>query len=172
MNVFAKFDEIPSMILQHIKEIKCYGHKNVTDTRLDVKTVYPPTNTVCGGIINVPLVISRCLQKFCSLAYSKSLAFIKGFWVCDHCYMASGCCFIMHQSFLITASNAELITFQSIRQTCGDNLIAITHCPCISQTLWRQADCYSPALSLLCITAKSTLVKVPICSNIKTSPTL
>ena len=26
MNVFAKFDEIPSMILQDIKETKCYGH--------------------------------------------------------------------------------------------------------------------------------------------------
>ena len=47
MNVFAKFDEIPSMILQDIKEIKCYGHPvGRTD---NVKTVYPPTNTVCGG---------------------------------------------------------------------------------------------------------------------------
>ena len=58
MNVFAKFDEIPSMILQDIKETKRYGHKNVsdtkrTDTRSDnVKTVYPPTNTVCGGYKN------------------------------------------------------------------------------------------------------------------------
>ena len=47
MNVFAKFDEIPSMTLQDIRE------QNVTDTssfgRTDnVKTVYPPTNTVCG----------------------------------------------------------------------------------------------------------------------------
>ena len=25
MNVFAKFDEIPTMILQDIKETKCYG---------------------------------------------------------------------------------------------------------------------------------------------------
>ena len=50
MNVFSKFDEIPSMILQDIKETKCYGHKNVSDTRSDnVKTVYPPTNTVCEG---------------------------------------------------------------------------------------------------------------------------
>ena len=50
MNVFAKFDEIPSMILQDIKETKRYGHKNVSDTRSDnVKTVYPPTNTVCRG---------------------------------------------------------------------------------------------------------------------------
>ena len=51
MNVFAKSDEIPSMILQDIKETKCYGHT-------DVKTVYPPTNTVCGvcggGITSSP----------------------------------------------------------------------------------------------------------------------
>ena len=43
MNMFAKFDEIPSMILQGIKETKHYGHMD------NVKTVYPPTNTVCGG---------------------------------------------------------------------------------------------------------------------------
>ena len=46
MNVFAKIDEILSMILQDIKETKRYGH---TVGRTDnVKTVYPPTNTVCG----------------------------------------------------------------------------------------------------------------------------
>ena len=54
MNVFAKFDEIPSMFLQDIKETKRYGQKNVSDTRSvgqsdNVKTVYPPTNKVCGG---------------------------------------------------------------------------------------------------------------------------
>ena len=55
MNVFAKFDEIPSMILQDIKETKRYGHTFVRSVvrsvgRSDnVKTVYPPTNTVCGG---------------------------------------------------------------------------------------------------------------------------
>ena len=47
MNVFAKFDKIPSMILQDIKEIKRYGH---THGRTDnVKTVYPPTNRGGGG---------------------------------------------------------------------------------------------------------------------------
>ena len=56
MNVFAKFDEILSMILQDIKETKRYGHKNVSDTRThNVKTVYPPTNTVCGGYKNTNL---------------------------------------------------------------------------------------------------------------------
>ena len=39
------------MILQDIKETKRYGHTFVrSDGRTDnVKTVYPPTNTVCGG---------------------------------------------------------------------------------------------------------------------------
>ena len=46
MNVLAKFDEIPSMILQDIKETKRYRH---TDGRSfvwsdKVKTVYPPKN--------------------------------------------------------------------------------------------------------------------------------
>ena len=58
MNVFAKFDEIPSMILQDIKETKCYGNMvgrsfGRTFGRTDnVKTVYPPTNIVCGGYNN------------------------------------------------------------------------------------------------------------------------
>ena len=56
MNVFAKFDEIPSMILEVIKETKRYGHTvGRTDGRSDnVKTVYPPTNTVCGGYNDDP----------------------------------------------------------------------------------------------------------------------
>ena len=51
MNVFAKFVEIPSMILQDIIETKRYGQTvGRTDRQSDnVKTVYPPTNTVCGG---------------------------------------------------------------------------------------------------------------------------
>ena len=43
MNKYARIDEIPSMTLKDIKETKRYGR---TD---NVKTVYPPTNTVCGG---------------------------------------------------------------------------------------------------------------------------
>ena len=47
MNKYARFDEIQSMTLKDIKETECYGQ---TDRRTDnVKTVYPPTNTVCGG---------------------------------------------------------------------------------------------------------------------------
>ena len=47
MKVFAKFDEIPSRTFQDIKETKRHGHTFVlTD---NMKTVFPPTNTVCGG---------------------------------------------------------------------------------------------------------------------------
>ena len=60
MNVFAKFDEIPPMILEVIEETKCYGHTFVrSDVRSDGQripssiTVYPPTNTVCGGLITI-----------------------------------------------------------------------------------------------------------------------
>ena len=50
MNVFGKFDEIPSLILQDINKTKCYGHTFVRSfVWTDVKTVYPPTNTVCRG---------------------------------------------------------------------------------------------------------------------------
>ena len=68
MNVFAKFDEIPSMTLQDIKETKRYGHTFVRSFvrsfgRTDnVKTVYPPTNTVCGGYKN--MYISIPLMKY------------------------------------------------------------------------------------------------------------
>ena len=41
MNVFAKFDEIPSMTLQDIKETKC---QNVTDTLLLVRTDSTPSH--------------------------------------------------------------------------------------------------------------------------------
>ena len=48
MNQYARFDEIPSMTLKDIKETKRKDER--TDGRMDnVKTVYPPTNTVCGG---------------------------------------------------------------------------------------------------------------------------
>ena len=47
MNVYARFDEIPSITLKDIKKIKRYGRADGwTD---NVKTVYPPTNTICGG---------------------------------------------------------------------------------------------------------------------------
>ena len=48
--MFARFNENPAMILQDIKETKCYGR---TDGRTDnVKTVYPLQTKFAGGIIN------------------------------------------------------------------------------------------------------------------------
>ena len=48
MNVYARFDEIPSISLKDIKKTKRYGW---TDAQTDnVITVYPPTNTVCRGL--------------------------------------------------------------------------------------------------------------------------
>ena len=59
MKKYAKFDEIPSMTLKDIKESKCYGRTDGwTDGRTDVKTVYPPTNTVCRGYKNSHYVFS------------------------------------------------------------------------------------------------------------------
>ena len=51
MNTYAKFKEIPLMTPKDIKETKRYGRTDGrTDRRTDnVKTVYPPTNTVCWG---------------------------------------------------------------------------------------------------------------------------
>ena len=49
MNMFARFDENPSMTLRVIKETKRYGR---THAHMDnVKTVYPPQTKFAGGII-------------------------------------------------------------------------------------------------------------------------
>ena len=53
---FVKFDEIPSMTFQDIKETKRYGHTFVRSD--NVKTVNPPTYTVCRGI-NSPVVSEK-----------------------------------------------------------------------------------------------------------------
>ena len=65
MKVFAKFDEIPSMNFEVIKETKRYGHAfGRSDGRTDnVKTVYPPTNTVCGGYNKIILIIHLTKQS-------------------------------------------------------------------------------------------------------------
>ena len=44
MNMFARFDENPTMTLQDIKETKRYGRTH------NVKTVYPPQTKFAGGI--------------------------------------------------------------------------------------------------------------------------
>ena len=66
MNKYAQLYEIPSMTLKDIKETKRYGRTDGrtetkrygrTDGRTDnVKTVYPPTNTVWGGYNNQYIV--------------------------------------------------------------------------------------------------------------------
>ena len=52
MNMFARFDENPAMILQDIKETKHYGrtHAHTHARRDNVKTVYPPQTKFAGGI--------------------------------------------------------------------------------------------------------------------------
>ena len=56
MNMFARFDENPAMILQDIKKTKRYGQTDGctygrTHARTDnVKTVYPPQTKFAGGI--------------------------------------------------------------------------------------------------------------------------
>ena len=69
MNKYARFDEIPSRTLKDIKETKRYGRtdgwtEGRTDGRTDnVKTVYPPTNTVCGGYNDIiALAMSNQIQ--------------------------------------------------------------------------------------------------------------
>ena len=75
MNVFAKFDETQSMILQDIKETKRYGQTDGrsfgrSDGRKDnVKIVYPPTNKVCRGYNNYQKQWKICTIKE-SLIYS------------------------------------------------------------------------------------------------------
>ena len=70
MNVFAKFDETLSMLLQDIKETKRHGHTFVRSfVRLfgrtdNMKTVYPPTNTVCGGYKNTHIKIGILVSRF------------------------------------------------------------------------------------------------------------
>ena len=53
------------MTLQDIKKTKCYGDTFVrTDGQMDnVKTVYPPTNTVCGRY-NYVLYNQTALRSF------------------------------------------------------------------------------------------------------------
>ena len=49
MNMFAKFDGIPALTLQDIKERKRYGRTHAH--MANVKTVYPPQTKFAGGII-------------------------------------------------------------------------------------------------------------------------
>ena len=72
------------MILQDIKETKRYGHTFVrSDGRTDnVKTVYPHTNTVCGGFKYDGQGSSMLHTKFLGnqSAGSREEDFFKGFY--------------------------------------------------------------------------------------------
>ena len=74
MNVYARFDKFPSMTLKDIKKTKRYGW---TD---NVKTVYPPTNTVCGGYKNTHarvMVLVHDTSSQCALQmYEVSLKYL------------------------------------------------------------------------------------------------
>ena len=49
MNMFARFDEIPVMTLQDIKETKCYGRTDARTHRQCENSI--PTTKFAGGII-------------------------------------------------------------------------------------------------------------------------
>ena len=49
MNVHVKFDKVPSMTLNDIKLAKHYRQTQAHTRMNNVKTVYPPTNTVRRG---------------------------------------------------------------------------------------------------------------------------
>ena len=67
MNMFARFDENPAMILRVIKETKRYGR---TDGQMHGRThgrthgqrenSIPPTNKVCGGYNYQKYFVSEC----------------------------------------------------------------------------------------------------------------
>ena len=74
MNMFAKFDEIPAMTPQDIKETKRYGPTHGWTDNL--KTVYPPQTKFAGGIMTTYYLVNYlgycdcfCLFIFCLLCY-------------------------------------------------------------------------------------------------------
>ena len=58
MNVYARFDEIPSMTLKDIKETIFYGFGGHMH-RQHENSIYPPTNTVCR-VKNIHVM--HCMQ--------------------------------------------------------------------------------------------------------------
>ena len=96
MNVFAKFDEIPSKILKVIKETKRNGHTHThththTVGRTDnVKTVYPPTNTVCGGYNEKLCFLFQSDKSLVAVATSSSHRLIMGKEEIDSFFLSRG----------------------------------------------------------------------------------
>ena len=65
MNMFSKFDKIPAMTLQDIKETKRYRwtHRRAHDPRMDnMKTVYPPQTKFAGGITTEEHTVMKLLH--------------------------------------------------------------------------------------------------------------
>ena len=75
MNVFAKFDEIPSMILKVIKETKRYGHRvNRLDDRTTCKQYTLPQTQFAGGI-KMLLINMDCKLEYQYLVKEKKYTF-------------------------------------------------------------------------------------------------
>ena len=53
MKVFAKFDEIPSMTLQDIKETKRYGHTFVRSDGQCENSIPSHKHSLRGGLLNM-----------------------------------------------------------------------------------------------------------------------
>ena len=68
MNVFAKFDEIPSMLLQDVKETKSYGHTFFHSDGQTRKQYTLPQTQFMGGIIihccHIYIYIKVIIAKF------------------------------------------------------------------------------------------------------------
>ena len=59
MNVYARFDEIPSMTLKDIMETICYIRMDACTDNMKTVYIYPPTNTVRRVKI---IHVMHCLQ--------------------------------------------------------------------------------------------------------------
>ena len=53
MNMYARFDKIPSMTLKDIKETKRYGRTDERTDNMKTVTIPPPQTQFAGGIITL-----------------------------------------------------------------------------------------------------------------------
>ena len=68
--MFAKFDEIPAMTLQDIKETKLYGQmQGRTDGQRE--NSIPTTNKICGGYKYVIHIVQGDYSKTCINGHSQ-----------------------------------------------------------------------------------------------------
>ena len=93
MNMFARFDENPAMILQDTKETKRYGRTHArTDGRTDgwtdnVKTVYPPQTKFAGGITTATIPSQNKEDGdgnlVCNLRFKSTIVFSIIWFMCN-----------------------------------------------------------------------------------------